>query len=220
MFITFEGIDGSGKSTQLDVLEERLIGTGHEVVRLRDPGGTRLSEGVRSLLLDPAMEIAPFAEMLLFSAARTQVVEETIRPALQAGRIVLCDRFFDSTTAYQGSGRGVADPEWLGGFHLRVTGGLVPDRTYLLDISPEEGAIRLGGRGAAGEGADRMERSGMAFFERVVGGYRRLAELEPGRILLLDATEPVDQIHARIWADLHHLMTGRRSKEPDFPAGG
>ncbi len=220
MFITFEGIDGSGKSTQLDLAADRLVGEGYELVRLRDPGGTRLSEGVRSLLLDPSLEIAPFAELLLFSAARTQVVEETIRPALGAGRIVLCDRFFDSTTAYQGAGRGVADPEWLAGFHRRVTGGLAPDRTYLLDLSPEAGSVRLGGRGAAGDGADRMERSGFAFFERVVEGYRRLAKAEPGRILLLDASETAEQIHARIWADLVLLLARRRSKEPDFPAEG
>lgn len=220
MFITFEGIDGSGKSTQLDLLEQRLLEAGREVVRLRDPGATRLSESVRALLLDPTLHIAPFAELLLFSAARTQLVEEIIRPALRAGHIVLCDRFFDSTTAYQGAGRGVAETRWLRRFHLRVTGGLVPDRTYLLDMSPEAAAVRLGGRGAVGDAADRMERSGMAFFRRVEAAYRRLARTERHRVLLLDASDSAEVIHARIWSDLWPRLERERPEEPDFPAAG
>jgi len=113
LLLTFEGIDGSGKSTQARLLDERLREEGYETLLVREPGGTAFSERVRSLLLDPSLNVQPFAELLLFSAARAQLVAERIRPALEAGRIVICDRFYDSTTAYQGAGRGVAEPAWL-----------------------------------------------------------------------------------------------------------
>ena len=122
MLITFEGIDGSGKSTQARMLEEHLRSEGRNVRLVREPGGPPLAECIRSLLLSHDVEISPFAELLLFSAARAQLVRETIRPALNAGSVVICDRFYESTTAYQGAGRGLADPAWLDEFHKHVTG--------------------------------------------------------------------------------------------------
>lgn len=208
MFVTFEGIDGSGKSTQLALLERRLKEAGHQVFRLREPGGTPLSERIRTLLLDPELHIDPFAELLLFSAARAQLVQEAIRPALARGEVVLCDRFFDSTTAYQGAGRKLTDMAWLGTFHLRVTQGMVPDRTYLLDVDPEVGRRRMGRREGRPPDSDRMERSGSAFYERVANGYRQLAALEPGRVLRLDGSAPVEEVHDLIWKDLRGRLGG------------
>lgn len=200
MLITFEGIDGSGKSTQARRLAEALGARGHTVRRVREPGGAELPERVRSLLLDPALAIADRAELLLFSAARAQLVEEIIRPALASGETVIADRFYDSTTAYQGGGRGLADPEWLDAFHGFVTGGLAPARTYLLDVPLEIASERR-----AGEAADRMEASGDPFYTRVRMAYLALAAREPDRIAVLDGTLDPDTLHARILADLDAL---------------
>lgn len=142
LLLSFEGIDGSGKSTQARLLERYLRDRGRDPLLVREPGGTELSERVRTLLLQEDLAIDPLAEMLLFSAARAQLVADRIRPALQAGRIVLCDRFYDSTTAYQGGGRQLADPDWLNGLHRRVTQGIVPDRTYLIELPPSEAQTR------------------------------------------------------------------------------
>jgi dTMP kinase len=203
MFITFEGIDGSGKSSQIELLHHRLERAGHEVVCLRDPGGAPLSERIRSVLLDPAMQIAPFAEMLLFSAARTQLVEETILPALKKGKVVISDRFYDSTTAYQGIGRGIAELEWLVEFHRHVTGGLVPDRTYFLDLPLGHARMRLGSRSPD---SDRMERSDNAFYQRVIQGYHQIAASEPDRLKVIDAMADIDEMHLEIWNDLVQLL--------------
>ncbi len=201
MFITFEGIDGSGKSSQLELLHRRLEHAGRAVVCLRDPGGTRLSERIRDLLLDPEMNVDPFAEMLLFSAARTQLVVETILPALSEGKIVLCDRFYDSTTAYQGAGRRVADVAWLTAFHRHVTRGLVPDRTYFLHLPLGHAGARVSRRNV-NEARDRMEQSGNAFYQRVIQGYLEIAEREPVRVKVIDALRDIDEIHEVIWQDL------------------
>ena len=142
LLLSFEGIDGSGKSTQARLLERYLRDRGRDPLLVREPGGTELSERVRTLLLQEDLAIDPLAEMLLFSAARAQLVADRVRPALQAGRIVLCDRFYDSTTAYQGGGRQLADPDWLNGLHRRVTQGIVPDRTYLIELPPSEAQTR------------------------------------------------------------------------------
>ena len=142
LLLTFEGIDGSGKSTQARRLAAFLREAGRDPLLVREPGGTELSERLRAVLLDTRSNMHPMAELLLFSAARTQLVAERIRPALEAGRIVICDRFYDSTTAYQGAGRGVADPAWLQSFHRRVTDGLVPDRTFLVALPPERAQKR------------------------------------------------------------------------------
>ncbi|MEM6336678.1 MAG: dTMP kinase [Bacteroidota bacterium] len=200
MFISFEGIDGSGKSTQIAMLKRRLEDAGRTVVTVREPGGTPLSEHVRALLLDPALDIAPFAELLLFSAARAQLTERVIRPALGEGTIVIADRFFDSTGAYQGAGRAVAEPDWVRQFSERVTGGLVPDRTYWLDLPLAESIERRGHRAA-----DRMEQAGADFFARVAEAYARFAQAEPTRFHQIDATLPPERIHTQIWTDLQSL---------------
>ena len=197
MFISFEGLDGSGKTTQVERLQARLEALGRTVVRVREPGGTPASEAIRALLLDPALDIDPRAELLLFSAARAQVCEAVIRPALGAGAVVLADRFFDSTTAYQGGGRGLESVAALERFHRFVTGGLVPDRTYLLRLGAERAAERRGGRED-----DRMEAAGLAFFQRVAAAYDALARAHPARILSVAADEPEGAVERAIWADL------------------
>lgn len=201
MLITFEGIDGSGKSTQARHLQFHLLAIwGREVQLVHEPGSTAVSERIRSLLLDPKADIVPFAELLLFSAARAQLVSEVIQPALEAGEIVICDRFYDSTTAYQGSGRQLADLEWLQGFHQRVTGGLVPDKTYFIDVPVEVAAERRGGD------RDRMEQAGKEFFERVREAYLDLSRREPDRVIRIDGTLPLDVINAEIVRDVEALL--------------
>lgn len=197
MLITFEGIDGCGKSTQAERLAVALCAAGREVVRVREPGGTALGERVRTLLLDPGMRVAPVAELMLFSAARAQLVEEVVRPALAAGTVVVADRFFDSTTAYQGGGRALFETDWLDAFHARVTGGLVPDRTYILDVPLDVARARRAGRAD-----DRMEAGGSDFFARVRAAYLGLAARHPERAVVLDGTRPPDDLHAEILRDI------------------
>ena len=203
MLITFEGIDGSGKSTQARLLEDYLQRHGCATLLVREPGGTELSERVRALLLSNELDIDPFAELLLFSAARAQLVTEKIKPALADGTIVLCDRFYDSTTAYQGAGRGIAERPWLQAFHQKVTGGLVPDRTYLVEVPPEVARAR---RDASGQAADRMETAQDDFYTRVTDAYAALAEAEPERFLRLDGQQSIDTLHEQICTDLQGLL--------------
>jgi dTMP kinase len=203
VLLTFEGIDGSGKSTQARLLDEYLQEQGHKTLLVREPGGTTFSERVRDILLDSSLNVQPFAELLLFSAARAQLVTEQIRPALEAGRIVICDRFYDSTTAYQGAGRGVTDPDWLAAFHERVTGHLVPDRTFLVEVDPETARAR---RTAEEDDPDRMEAAGSDFYERVGAGYERLAEQHPDRIQRLDGTRTIDALHRTIRAEVEAML--------------
>lgn len=223
IFLSFEGIDGSGKSTQAERLVDRLKGEGLRVVLFREPGGTALSERVRSILLDPSLSIGSLAELLLFSSARAQLVEERIRPALSEGTIVVCDRFFDSTTAYQGAGRGVAEWEWIRGFNRRVTGGLVPDRTYLIALAPEEALRRRTERSTA----DRMEQSDRTFYRRVADAYDRLAAEEPDRIVRFDGTRGIEDLASAIWSDVRsvlgdEVLEGAKGtgKEPRIPGDG
>lgn len=212
MLITFEGIDGSGKSTQARLLVERLEADGHPALLLREPGGTDLSERVRALLLDHTLRIEPFTELLLFSAARAQLVAERIRPALAEGRFVVCDRFYDSTTAYQGAGRDLADRDWLRAFNERVTGGLVPARTYFIDLDPAVAETRRTAREALPhETSDRLEAAGDPFFERVAAAYRELAAEEP-RVLRLDGTCSVEALHAAIWDDVQHYVAATSTR--------
>ncbi len=213
MLITFEGIDGSGKSTQAQKLWERLRKEGRDPLLVREPGGTKLSERVRDLLLDRALHVAPFAELLLFSAARAQLVAERIRPALEHERTVICDRFYDSTTAYQGAGRQLGDLAWLHDFNRRVTGGLVPHRTYLLDLEPATALARRANRHAElATRDDRMEAAGIAFQQRVAAAYQILARDEPARFLPLDGARSAEVLHAQIWDDFQRLRP--RTTEP------
>ena len=200
MLITFEGIDGCGKSTQARRLVQRLKKEKYPVLLVREPGGTQLSERVRSLLLDPALEVAPFAELLLFSAARAQLVREAIRPALKEGKVVVCDRFYDSTEAYQGGGRQMEETDWLRSFNRKVAGGLVPERTYLVELPPEQALARSNSE------HDRMEKAGLDFYRRVEQAYASLAEQEPNRFFRLDGGCSIKSLHEQIWADLHPLL--------------
>jgi dTMP kinase len=196
MFITFEGLDYSGKSTQANLLVERLQKHGKEVIFIREPGGTAISEKIRDILLDKQhLELRQIAELFLFSAARTQVVDEVILPALKSGKVVVCDRFYDSTTAYQGYGRGI-DLDDVQAINRIATSGTKPDLTFFIDIEIDEISIR---QIAAGLSADRMESSGRDFFERVRNGYWELAEKESNRLIVVGGKQPVEVIHREIW---------------------
>ena len=197
MIISFEGIDGSGKSTQAQVLADYLVSEGLTVYRVREPGGTVVSEHIRSILLDVKSDIDPFAEMLLYSAARAQLVRTKLCSYQEAGDVIVCDRFYDSTVAYQGGGRQIADLDWLDQFQQEVTGGLVPDRTYLIRVSVETGMKRQ-----KGQTADRMERLESAFFERVVKAYDYLAEKHNDRIHVINGDQPVEIVAEEVKADL------------------
>jgi dTMP kinase len=197
-FLTLEGIDGAGKSSHLDWLAERIRAGGHRVVLTREPGGTELAEALRDLLLRHPMGIQ--TELLLMFAARQDHLDAVVRPALDRGDWVLCDRFTDSTLAYQGAGRGGPTDrirllaEW-------VHADLVPDRTYLFDLPADEAARRR----ARARAADRFESEDVAFFERVRSGYCALAAAAPERIRILDASLPIDRLRKLIADDLRDL---------------
>ena len=194
MFVTFEGVDGSGKSTQARLLADRLRAEGREVVDTREPGGTEIGERIRELLLH-SERVAPWAEATLFSAARAQLVDEVIRPALARGADVVCDRYLDSSLAYQGLARGLGVERVLD-VNITVTGSLLPDRTFLL-LVPADVAARRRSRSP-----DRIEREGDAFAAEVDRAYREIAELFPKRVVALDGTEPpekiAEEIHGRV----------------------
>jgi dTMP kinase len=198
ILIAFEGGDGAGKSTQIGLLRDHLEGLGLEVVVTREPGGTAIGERIRAVLLDPASSaMTDRAEALLYAAARAQHVAEVIAPALEAGRVVLCDRFIDSSIAYQGAGRGLGESR-IEELNLWATGRLGADLIVLLDVAVDEGLRRAGGP----DGHDRLEAAGNDFHTRVRAAYQRRAAAEPHRYLLLDGREPVATIHARIVADV------------------
>ncbi len=198
VFVSFEGGEGAGKSTQVAAVAERARDLGRPAVICREPGGTALGERLRNALFaGDAPSTA--AELLVFAAARAQLVHEVIEPALRDGALVLCDRFADSTVAYQQYGRGV-DPAVVEAVNSAATGGLRPHLTVLLDMTPEA-ALRRGGGGA-----NYMEREEITFHERVRSGYLELARVDPDRWLVLDATLPPDQLTATIWARLERLI--------------
>jgi len=195
MFITFEGVDGSGKTTQLRRLQTFLQATGRSVICTREPGGTPIGDQVRHVLHDVAnTAMTPVAEILLYSAARAQLVGELIRPALARGDLVLCDRFYDSTFAYQGYGRGL-DLELLRTVTRFATGGLTPDLTVLFDLDSERGLAR---RTQGGDEMNRMDRQTHDFYRRVRSGYHALAAREPARWAIVDADRPPDAIFATL----------------------
>lgn len=210
VFISFEGIDGSGKSTQARLLADALRQQGHVVVEVREPGGTDVGEAVRALLLDPSVHIVPRAELLLFSAARAQLVSTVIRPALAEGAVVIADRFFDSSTAYQGGGRQIESADWLEAHHRFVTNDLAPDRTYFVDVPLAEAASRRGGRAE-----DRMEQGGTGYFERIRTAYQSLARRHPDRIVTLDGTLPTETVHQLIWNEVTaRRLTAQNNESP------
>ena len=196
MFITFEGLDFSGKSTQVQLFADRLSQERHEVLVLREPGSTAISEKIRSILLDKqSLGMVDLTELFLFSASRSQLVHEVIQPALEQGTIVVCDRFYDSTTAYQGWGRGIS-LDAIRIINRAATKGLAPDITYFLDIPVNEVETRMRQQKS---GADRMESSGRGFYERVRHGYLQLAQEERQRFEVLDGLHPVEEIHNIVW---------------------
>ena len=189
MLITLEGIDGSGKSTQAEWLHAAL---GPEALLVREPGGTEAAERIRELLADPDVQLEPLAELLLFCAARADLVRRVIRPALEAGQDVVCDRFADSTVAYQGVARGLG-VELARSVSDSATEGLRPSITLLLRTDPEEGLRRA-------EGDDRFEREGLGLQEKVAAAYEEIAAREPDRVIPIDGSGTIEEVHARVMA--------------------
>ena len=206
-FITFEGGEGCGKSTQIRLLASRLKEAGREVLLTREPGGTALAERIRGLVREESADPPNArAETLLFLASRAQLAANVIRPALEAGTWVLCDRFSDSTLAYQGYGRGL-DLEMLRRLNAFATGGLVPDRTILLDVPPEVATARMRARERlTHDAADRMEKAGEAFHLRLREGFLRLAAEDPGRIALISAAGSVEEVAEAVWTSIRHML--------------
>lgn len=206
-FITFEGGEGCGKSTQVQRLKAALERNGISVLLTREPGGTRLAEQIRSLLKDET-EDPPCdrAELLLFLAARAQLVKNVIRPALEAGTWVISDRFSDSTLAYQGYGRGLS-LDVISAANDFACEGLKPDRTILLDVDPVTSRARMRGREAStNTKADRIERAGDDFHARLRKGFLELAAAEPSRIVTIDASGTEDDVWERVWKSLTHML--------------
>ena len=198
MFITFEGIDGSGKSTQIQLLKEMLEKRNHVVTILREPGGNIFSEQIRQLLLDSKEQVDPRCELLLFTAARAQLVGSVIRPALEAGNIVICDRYIDSSVAYQGYGRGLSI-ESIESINDFATAGLIPDITFIFDLSVDDAAKRAGFRSNDNQTKpDRMERSGDAFFERTKQGYLEIAKKSDRNIFIINANDAMNDIREQV----------------------
>jgi dTMP kinase len=211
ILITLEGGEGGGKSTQAELLGTWLGEEGYEVLIARDPGTTAVGESVRRILLEEAPDhLAPEAELALYVAARAQLVAELLRPALEVGKVVVLDRYGDSSVAYQGYGRGLG-PDRVREMNRWATGGIEPDLTILVDVAPDVETDRLGGRPR-----DRLERAGRSFHERVREGYLELAGKEPGRFLVVDAGRPIDEIQGVIRERVEPLLARRRRprKEP------
>jgi dTMP kinase len=194
VFITFEGIDGSGKTTQAALLAESLRQEGREVLLLREPGGTPLGERIRELLLN-GPEMSPWAEAALFAAARAELVATVIGPALERGATVICDRYLDSSLAYQGVARGLGI-DAVYELNLAATGGLLPEKTFVLFLDPEESRARMTGK------PDRIESENGAFVHRLDEGYRTVVSMFPERCIPLDAARPVTDLAAEIRDEL------------------
>lgn len=200
-FITFEGIEGSGKTTQIRLLKDALVLKGHEVLMTREPGGTPLGDAIRQIVLHPQyIGMDPRSELLLYGAARAQHVSQVIEPALVAGKIVLCDRYTDATSAYQGNGRGFPH-EWIEWINRVTAYQHKPFLTILLDCPVEKGLSRARLRMAGEDGMmaeDRFERESLAFHEKIRQGYLQLAAKEPKRFVVLNATQSPEKLHHQI----------------------
>lgn len=204
MLFSFEGIDGSGKSTQAQLLSSALKKEGHSVIDLREPGGTELGEDIRHLLLSPATKVSARAELLLFLAARAEVVNQVIAPALDRGDIVIADRFTDSTLAYQGHGRQVAPISELRRLNSFATSGIQPTRTYLIDLPVDVAESRRAGA------PDRMEKTGADFYGRIRNGYLTIANKE-NRMRVMDGRKPVSSIAQVILRDANRALHQQNS---------
>lgn len=204
LFITLEGGDGAGKSTQIRNIEKYFTGKGLKVLHTREPGGTPISEKLRDILLDNNnTEMSPVTEMMIYAAARAQHVREKVMPALERGEIVICDRFVDSSVAYQAYGRCLGD--MVADVNRYATGGLIPDMTFWMDIDPQAGKARAA---KAGE-LDRLELEQMDFHYRVYEGYRKIAENDPDRVRRIDASENVEKIRDHIYECLDELCRSK-----------
>lgn len=196
-FITFEGTDGSGKSTQLRMLASELRLRGHEVVSTREPGGTPLGAHIRQLVLEAEEHVDPLAELLLYAADRAQHVRTLIRPAVESGHIVLSDRYADATAAYQGAGRGFPD-EIISELIALATGGLMPDMTVVFDLTVDESLRRSAHRKGSGGKLDKLDAEDAAFHTRVRDAYHRIAAAEPERVHIIDAGGSVEETHSEV----------------------
>lgn len=211
-FITVEGIDGVGKSTQAALIEAVLDSAGYDVLRLREPGGVKISEQIREILLDPAnAEMGDVCELLLYEAARAQLVHQVIRPALAAGKTVVCDRFYDSTTAYQAVADGL-DRNMVSQANELAVDGCRPDLTLVFDLPVEDALRRRSGR----EAEDRLELKGLEFQERVAAGFRAVAVDEPDRVKLIDAGGSIAEVFSGVAAELR--SAGLSMSEDDVAA--
>jgi dTMP kinase len=202
MLITFEGVEGSGKTTQMRRLERALRRQGHRVERTREPDGTALGVAVRRFFERPGLRPEPLVEVFLFMAARHQHVKERLGPWLSRGRVVLCDRYTDATVAYQGHGRGV-DVDLIRELNVHATGGVLPDLTLLFDLPPEEGFRRIGRRRL-----DHFEREKLAFHRRVRRGYLEIHRAEPKRVRLVRAARPADDVAREVRAIVEEVLHG------------
>jgi len=201
LLISFEGVDGSGKSTQISLLKRKLIEAGQEVTVFREPGGTEISEVIRAMLLNPEFKIDPVTELLLFSAARSQLIAEQVRPKLNSDYTVILDRYYDSTTAYQGFGRESVPLENIRQINEIASHTLQPDITFYLRITIEEAERRT-----AAQQKDRMELSGDAFYKRVIKGFDYLADTLD-RFKTIDASLEPEEIHRKIWGEVEAFQS-------------
>ena len=205
LFVSMEGPDGAGKSTQIELLRAYLTARGYDVIITREPGGTVISEAIRQIILNKEYtEMSPNTELLLYAAARAQLVQEVIRPALDAGKAVICDRFLESSVVYQGIARGLG-VEKVYAVNDYALEGLRPQLTILLDLSAEEGLRRKKNQAEL----DRMEAEGLQFHQKVVEGYRLLADREKDRIMKISASLPVDEIYAKIVSAIEERIFSR-----------
>ena len=209
LFVTFEGIDGSGKSTQANALLRKVQEEGFSAVLFREPGGTRISEQIRQILLSTKhSEMDPLTEVMLYSAARAQLTVEMILPGLMENDIVICDRYFDSTTAYQGYGRGI-DLEFVNALIKETAKKLWPDVTFLVDVNADLAEKRSGTIGRS----DRLEMETEEFKIRVIEGFREIAKRDPERFIILDGNEKVEDIADKVWTHISMLLSSRTQSQ-------
>lgn len=213
-FITFEGTDGVGKTTQIQLAASWLTSQGYKVITTREPGGGKLAEKIRRILLDPALQMEPLTELFLYEAARIEHVKKIILPALKKGLVVLCDRFTDATLAYQGQARGLMSQALQ--LNAIAAGGLKPNLTLLLNLPPKQGLLRARARDLQKKG-DRLENEGLSFQKKVQKGYLLLAKREPKRIKIISVQNDVDQTQLLIRAALYRSLHGNSGSTPRSP---